>query len=330
MIVGLLKNRTQVSIFSIAIICIGLLVYNFAIPPSFFEVYNTNDNLLYGLIFHDFAFSSFTYKLFNFILVIIGSVFLAFVINKNEIVSKENFLPTFFYIIFSYSSVTSNQLQPILIANLFIIMSLYYIYNSYRTDNALSDLFNVGFLFSLASCFYTYYIFIIPLGIISLYILKSFNWREWLCYLFGVFAPLYLFMSVAYLFGSDYLKPFYLFSEALKHINTPIFSEYFLVMILSSGFLILLAMFKYIVNGLGSRVKIQKARYILIWLTVLCLIISFFNTASSMFLLPCIIPFSIIIGDYVGEIKQLKLANTLMTIFIVGFLIICFHNLNFI
>lgn len=330
MIVGLLKNRTQVSILSLLVIGICLFVYNFAISPSFLEIYNTKDNLLYNLIFNDFESSLIIYRVFNFLLIIVGAALVYFVSNKNEIISKENFLPALFYFIISYSAIVSNQLQPLLISNIFIILSLHFLFNSYRTDNALSDLFNVGLLFSLASCFYTYYVFIIPLGIIALYILKSFNWREWLCFLFGVLAPLYLFMSVAYLVGSNYLKPFYLFSFAVQHLNIPTFSEYYLVLIISMVFLFLLAIFQYVTKGFGSRVKIQKTKYVLIWLCALCLMISFFDTTSNMFLLPCIIPFSIILGDYIGEIKQLKVANTLITIIIVGFVIICVHNLNII
>jgi hypothetical protein len=84
----------------------------------------------------------------------------------------------------------------------------------------------------------------------------------------------------------------------------------------------------YFKNGFGSRVKIKKAKFILIWLGVLCLIISFIDTSSAMILLPCAIPFSIIIGDYIGEIKQLKVANTLLSAVLIGFAVICIHNLG--
>jgi hypothetical protein len=328
MIVGLLKNRTQVSIFSLLIIGVSLFAYNLAISQSFKEIYNIQDNLLYKLIFGDFNNTSIWYTLFNFVLISLGALIINLVSINSEVVSKENLLPAFFYFIFSFSAITSNQLQPILISNLFIMLSLHYLYNSYRIDNALSDLFNVGFLMSMGCCFYTYYVLIVALGVIGLFILKSFNWREWLCFVLGVVLPLLLFMSFAYLNGSDFLRPFSLFSNALKHINTPVFSEYYLVLSSSFIFLILLSIGFYFKKGFGSRVKIQKAKFILIWLGVLCLIISFLDTTSTMFLLPCAIPFSIIIGDYIGEIKQLKVANTLLSMVIFGFAIICMHNLG--
>lgn len=328
MIVGLLKNRTQVSIFSLLIIAVCLFAYSFSVNSSFIELYNVKDNLLYDLFFMDFQMSSLSYKIFNFVLIAAGAFVINLISINNEIVSKDNLLPSLFYFIFSFSAISSNQLQPILISNLFLMLSLHYLYNSYRTDSALADLFNVGFLISLASCFYTYYVLIIIIGVIGLFILKSFNWREWLCFVLGVFSPLYIFMSLAYLNGSDYLKPFSLVSNALQHLKIPIFSEYYIILIFSFIFLMLLAVVYYIQKGFGSRVKIQKAKYILIWFGVLCLIISFFDTSSNMFLLPCAIPFSIIIGDCLGEIKQLKVANTLLTFVIAGFAIICMHNMG--
>jgi len=328
MIVGLLKNRTQVSIFSLLMIGISLFAYNLAISASFIELYNIKDNLLYHLIFSNFYISSISYTFLNFVLILVGALIINLVSINNEIVSKENLLPAFFYFIFAFSSVTSNQLQPILISNLFLILSLNYLFNSYRIENALFELFNVGFLMSLASCFYSYYVLSLALGIIGLSILKSLNWREWLCFIIGFALPLYLFMSFAYLNGSDFQKPFSLFSIALKQINTPLFSEYYLVLICSLIFLILLSIGFYLKNGFGSRVKIKKAKFILIWLGVLGLIISLINTSSAMIILPCAIPFSIIIGDYIGEIKQLKVANTLLSFVLIGFAIICVHNLG--
>jgi hypothetical protein len=36
------------------------------------------------------------------------------------------------------------------------------------------------------------------------------------------------------------------------------------------------------------------------------------------------------IGDYLGEVKRLKIANTLLTLFMGGFLIIWMYHLNLI
>jgi hypothetical protein len=94
--------------------------------------------------------------------------------------------------------------------------------------------------------------------------------------------------------------------------------------------MLVLALFHYISKGFGNRIKIQKAKFILIWLSVFCLIISFISSVPNFWLLPCIVPFSIMIGDYLGEVKRLKIANTLLTLFMGGFLIIWMYHLSLI
>lgn len=330
MIVGLLKNKLQVSIFTLLLICLALFAYSFVIPASYNEVYNVSDNLLYHLIFQGFANSPVFNAFFNLLLILLGSFFISYLTTENEIVKKDNFLPAFIYLLFSYSAVTSNQLQPLLIANLLVLISLRFLYNSYRNENALSDSFGAGFLLTLASSFYTYYILIIPIGIIALLILKSFNWREWLSFLFGALAPIYIYMCISYLLLGEFNEPFELVSKCLKSAQLPVISEFYLVFILITAFLFCLALFYYITKGFGSRVKIQKSKFILIWLTAFTFDVSLLDTSSNFFLLPAMLPLSIIIGDYLGEIKQLKIANTLLLLFIAGFAVICFHNLNFI
>jgi hypothetical protein len=54
----------------------------------------------------------------------------------------------------------------------------------------------------------------------------------------------------------------------------------------------------------------------------------FFEQVSDMILLPCIIPLSIFIGDYLSELKKLKIANTIMVLFIVSFSLIYLHAIG--
>jgi hypothetical protein len=85
-------------------------------------------------------------------------------------------------------------------------------------------------------------------------------------------------------------------------------------------------------KGFGGKIKTQKTKYILLWMFVLCLLMMFFEQMSDMILIPCIVPLSIIIGDYISEIKQIKIANTLLVLFFGGFfnyLFTCFRNNQF-
>jgi hypothetical protein len=330
MIVGLLKHRVQVSIFTISIVYFGLIAYSLVIPSSFYEILEGQENLLFGLIFGKISVDSMVYKITTFAFILIGAITLMVVSINHELISKTNLLPAFFYCVFSFSAVTSAVLLPILISNTFVLLGLNSLYNSYRRENALLECFNAGVFITLASCFCTYYFLIIPIGIIAMMILKSFNWREWMCFILGTIMPLYIYSGVTFLVSEFYSKPYDLFTSVFHNTKLPLFSEYYFLFNGATLFMLVLAIFHYISNGFGSRVKIQKAKFILIWLSVFCLLISVLNAVSNFWLLTCIVPFSIMIGDYLGEVKRLKIANTLLTLFMGGFLIIWMYHLNLI
>lgn len=331
MIVGALKNRVEISIITLSVVFFSLFISLFSISHSFYEISDIQSSLFNKFVFNEMQHASIPYLIVCSVLILVGAFLLAVISINNELIAKGNLIPSLLYILFSFSAITHSQLQPILIANLFIMFSLQFLFSAYRNENSLLELFYAGFLIALGSCFYINYIFIFPIGIIALFILKSFNWREWIVFLIGVFTPFYFYAGIAYVSNKNYWQSINLILSSASQFQKPIFSEFFLIFILSLVLLFTLSLFHYLNKGFGSKIKTQKAKYIIIWLSIFCGIISFINSSSSnMFLFPCAIPFSIIIGDYIEQLKKLKIANTLLTIVMVGFLIIYFHNLNMI
>jgi hypothetical protein len=118
--------------------------------------------------------------------------------------------------------------------------------------------------------------------------------------------------------------------EAISTVQKPILSEYYVGFIIMILLAFIFAIIHYLGKGFGGKVKTQKTKYILLWMLVLCLLMIFFEQMSDMILLSCIVPLSIIIGDYVSEIKQLKIANTLLILLLSAFSIIYLHALGII
>jgi len=327
MIVGPLKSNIQASIIMLVFLSVVAWASSFAFINMDSSFVNYKEHILYYYFFGSGV--SFTLnQIITLIIILIGAFFVNFLCVEQEITSKTNFLPAFFYILLAFSSSTKNSVEPILLANLFLLPSLYFLINSYRQDYALAEFFKAGLFMGLASFFCIHYIIVFPLSFISLIILRSFNWREWIVLLLGLITPLYIYLSVCYLTSEDYFAVFSMMREATSSIQKPIVSEFYFafifIIILSFGF----AFIRYLSKGFGSKVKTQKTKYILLWMLLLCLIIMLFEQVSDMILLPCIIPLSIFIGDYLAEIKQLKIANTLLIIIIGAFTIIYLHALG--
>lgn len=329
MIVGPLKSSIQASIIMLVLLSAIAWVSTFAFINIDSSLVNYKEHILYYYFFGG-GVSFILNQIITLIIILLGAFFVNFLCVEQEITSKTNYLPAFFYVLLAFSSTTKNIIEPILLANLFLLPSLYFLINSYRQDYALAEFFKAGLFMGLASFFCIHYMIVFPLSFISLIIFRSFNWREWCVLLLGLITPLYIYLSICYLTSEDYFAVFSMIKEATSSIQKPIVSEYYFgfifILILSFGF----ALIRYLGKGFGSKVKTQKTKYVLLWMLLFCLIIMLFEQASDMILLPCIIPLSIFIGDYLAEIKQLKIANTLLIIIIGTFAIIYLHALGII
>jgi hypothetical protein len=327
MIVGPLKSNIQLSIIILLLLCISLWGGTFSFVNINTEQITYKEHILYSYFFGT-GFSFFVNQIITLFVILLGSLFVNFLAIEQEITSKTNYLPSFFYILFSFSASSKSVVEPILVANLFILPALYFLINSYRKDYVLSEIFKSGIFIGLASFFCIHYILVFPLLFFALIILRPFNWREWIIMFVGLLTPLYLYVSVCYLTTTDAFAVFGMMREAVSTIQKPIISEYYIAFILMTVLAIIFSLFHYLSKGFGGKVKTQKTKYVLLWMLGLCLLMVFFEQVSDMILLSCIIPLSIFIGDYLSEIKQLKIANTLLVFFIASFSIIYLHALG--
>ncbi len=327
MIVGPLKSNIQLSIIMLLLLCIGSWGFTFSFINISAEQINYKEHILYSFFF-GLGLSFYVNQIITLLVILLGAFFVNFLVVEQEITSKTNYLPAFFYMLFAFSATTRSIVEPILVANLFILPALYFLINSYRRDYALMEVFKSGIFMGLASFFCIHYIVVFPLMFIALIILRPFNWREWIIMLIGLITPLYVYVSICYLTTNNAFEVFGMIREATSSLQKVIISEYYLAFILMAILTFVFALLNYFAKGFGGKVKTQKTKYVLLWMLLLSLLMVFFEQVSDMLLLPCIIPLSIFIGDYLAEIKQLKIANTLLGLFIGGFSIIYLHALG--
>lgn len=327
MIVGPLKNNAQLSVIILSVICLALWL-NSSVFSSGMTVDNQYpEHIGYHLLFQYFP--SFWFNQIIRLLVIIGgAILLNILVISQEITSKTNYLPSFFYILFAFCSDADSSTNPILIANLFIIPALFFLMESYREEQALSAFFKSGLLMGLAAFFYVYYVLLYPLAFIALIILRPFHWREWLILLLGLFTPFYLFVNINYLGPGDFLTTFQLIQSVLSDLENPLISEYHIAFLLVIALLFLFSLFQNLSKGFGNKVKTQKTKFILLWMFLVSFLLCFYKPNDHFFLIPCMIPLSVLIGDYLAEIKQLKVSNTLLTLCLGAFVLVYFHSIG--
>ncbi len=309
MIVGPLKKGLQSALpvlipFFILFIC---LVY--------FSVNNSlsidSRNILYNLLQKQFL-SAWIIFIVNIFCLVAGSFLISVLTIKHEIADKQNYLPAFLYLFFSSLVLDKNLLHPALIANIFILVALNSLIDTYRDENVLSKIFNAAFFTILAVFFYLNYAFFIFLFFIGLIILRPFNWRELAMSIFGFIAPVFMYICFCYLINADYIVFFTDLFDLLSFFQKPLISEYYYPLLFALCILLVLCTAKHFSKGFGGKVKTQKAISIIYWFLLLSFI-NFFSKNNDYYFptIASTIPLSILFSDYFYNIKQLKISNTL-------------------
>lgn len=244
--------------------------------------------------------------LLGLLLVIAEAFLLNYIVNENEVLTKQTYLPALFYILFMSNNKAMLTLHPLLFANLFILFAIHKLLGSYRKDKAFSQSFDAGLLVSVATMFYFPFIVFLPLLGVGLIILRPFNWREWVISFFGAMLP-YIFVITFYFWNDilDYLffdKMFYQFATEKPETE---FSKSFYFMIGTGWLIILVSLFKILGGvGIGSQ-RTKKSIIFLIWF--------FFFSALSIIIAPEIstkyfsvlaIPAAVFCGNYFANIRK--------------------------
>lgn len=293
---------------------------------SIFSFKNIENSLFPNLFYNYFAQtiqSNVGVTLFNYLLIVIGMILINQICVNQEIVEKQNFFPVFLYLFLSISAVQPFQLSAQACTNIFIILSLYKLLDSYRKENVTNLIFEAAFYISLSAFISFNSIINFPLFFIALFILRPFSWREWIMALIGFAAPVFIYECIAYL--SNFNQWYFIKAAAafFDHVKVPSFSEYYLPLIFFLILLLIISAFSIFMGNAGNTVKKQKAKSILLWYALLNVVGLFSGGAnSSQIILVFSIPLSYLIGDLLFGIRQTKFTNTILTLLMLCLMII--------
>jgi hypothetical protein len=261
-----------------------------------------------------------------YLLITIQAFILNHIVVKNEILPSPSFLTALFYIMLLSSDISLVNINPIIISNLFIIIGLYKLLESYRKDYAFANIFDASILFSIASLFYTPNIVLTLTIFIGILLLRPVIWREWLIALIGLFLPFIFFLT--YLFLNDNLKEFWINNMSYNVKETAVQNSIWFKTMLSVTILILtLSLGKLATSLSGTNKKKTKTISLLIWF-------SCFSTLSFL-LIPALtykhyttlaIPFSVFLTHYFFYIKKRWLAETLYSIMFLSIIFNLYSN----
>lgn len=259
----------------------------------------------------------------NLLFVCLSLFILNLIITIQEVVEKTNFFVIFIYLILCVASINPLQVNSDLIANTFILFSLYQLFDTYRKENVLKQIFESAF-WLFFSCFIAVSkIIILPIFIIALLILRPFKWQELTISILGFTVPFFIFECVAYLINSN---RWFIFKNCFLYFHSfklPTFKNFYAPFLIVLFLLFLISVIKNIAGGFGNTLKKQKTKSILFWLLFFTFF-TFFSvqTTCLSIILSLSIPFSFLIGDYLFEIKKIKITNIFLTLLLISILLI--------
>ena len=248
----------------------------------------------------------------SLLFVVLQAFFLTHVINKQGVLRDSSHLPALLFVILMSCFPEQLSFNPRLFANFFIIVFLNSIFNFYRSETAVFEVFNAGVFIGLASLFYWPSLFLFPLTMASLFVLRPFNIREWLVSFFGVLLPFLFFGAV--LFWLDMLSV-----NSIKSILEPLYSVKFstayngtyiiLTAILAIILIAALWRFSRDLNNF-SNLRARKFLAIIVWFFLFAALSYLVASKNSMIGLSFLaVPLSVIISNYFLSLKNQLLAE---------------------
>lgn len=203
----------------------------------------------------------------GFILVLFNALILSLLSYEFQFLLHRTFLPGILYVAIVSSFPSLQTFHPAYPATLFVLLSVYFIFNTYHRKNEISSTFNASFLLSIGALFYLPVIILFPLIWISIFVLqKNDNWRLLVIPLIGFSLPWLLLWSFLFVTGSDQTFISSIFT-GMKSVNSQFISK--IAFLIITVFIFLLSAFGSIalINSVSIR-KMSTRKYfiILYWL----------------------------------------------------------------
>jgi len=288
-----------------------MVMWVFILPKP--EIINTENAFpLFLYVFQIVRQSRVALIVISLLFVVLQAFFLTNVINKQGVLRETSHLPALLYVVLMSCFPEQLSFNPLLFANFFIIVFLNSIFNFYRSDTAVFEVFNAGVFIGLASLFYWPCLFLFPLTMASLFVLRPFNMREWAVSFLGVLLPFVFFGAV--LFWLDMLSV-----NSIKSILEPLYRVQFstayngtyiiLTAILAIILIASLWRFSRDLNNF-SKLRARKFLAIIVWFFLFAALSYLVASKNSMIGLSFLaIPLSVIISNYFLSLKNQLLAE---------------------
>lgn len=309
MLVNLYKSKSPAAVVSLPVMIalIGLSIFWMPVDEQkntfFWQDAFTNYLLQNQLIKY----------LISVAVVYFSSIELNRQVNVFDFFSKNTYLPGFLYGICVFGFGHFGYVNE-LIAILFLVYGMAYLFRLSRQESAISPTFMSGVLFGLATVFQPALLPILLLPWIALSVFRSFFWREWLALILAGGLPWFQLLAIKFIatghLGLEYYK------IELAQFNwsyeLSVMSLYVFSILLS-----LAAFWKYLVIARTSLLVFKKRSRIVynaFWLLAISYVVSYYLLGTLSIVL--IVPMTYVVSVFMLNARSLLMANSVVYIWL--------------
>ncbi|NTW31915.1 MAG: hypothetical protein HGB12_04715 [Bacteroidetes bacterium] len=252
-------------------------------------------------------------------LIVFEAILINHILSDNDLIPRNSLIAAFIFIIINSLFINVINLNPVLIANLFIITALWLVLKLYEDKDAYSTAFNVGTLISVASMFYFPSIIFVFLVWVVFIVYRLYKWREWFIVLLGLIIP-YVFLGTYYFWNDCLSTKISIYKEALLFINFNDFPSgiYIKIVFIFLSLLMLLSVSKLLAVINEKAIKMRKFLSFMIWFFIfdfICLNLS--NNYGTLGFLMMNISVSVLLSLFLSYSKKTKLVEGTLIILLV-------------
>ncbi|MDR2038410.1 MAG: hypothetical protein LBQ60_10855 [Bacteroidales bacterium] len=258
----------------------------------------------------------------GWILSMLGALMLIFVNNRLHLIDRISYMPALCYILLVGGVPSIHQLNPVIIATIFLILAFIQLIMSYRSENLSYGYFLAPLFISVATFFYQYaYVFMVIVWF-SILFLRPGYWREWVFSLIGFIFPFFLLFCWYYLLEDNYTAIFIFLEDIFSiHRNIP---ELLPSTMIFFGVCTVVGIitFGHLMRYIGSRkIIIRNGYYTLIAISIVILImVAIIPDTLPLAWYLLAFPLSFFLSHYLVNVRSLRWGNILLWLLFAGVL----------
>jgi hypothetical protein len=255
-------------------------------------------------------------QIIAFLLIIFQGIYIIILNKKFIFLDTQTYLPVLIFFFITCIFKNNEPFHPVIVSNIFLMFAFNKVFSSYKKDNSFSDYFEASLLISIGSMFYFYLIFFIIALWLSMMILRSFNFREWLVCFLGLILP-YL-LSFGYFFLTDKYNIFLNSISANLFISLDFgkWDKFFYITYSFIAFLIIISLIRLFSGYNIKKIKTRKFFLVLAWWLPVVIGISIFRPVAfkEMFFFLSF-PISLFISNLFISMRYKWLSELLFSLF---------------